>query len=114
MNIYLAKLKEKPFPNIKQKKGVSVTLFSDKRMDQTLSDETKEPEKIEEKTEIIEKDQEEDEIMENVEKKEEKKMCVIKDGRNKKTIERNQILETLKSNKIFAVMRKTLPRQMPE
>ena len=104
MNIYLAKLKEKPFPNIKQKKGISVTLFSDKRIDQTLSDETKEPEKIEE-TEIIEKkdQEEEDETMENVEKKEEKKMCVIKDGRNKKTIERNQILETLKSNKIFAV-----------
>ena len=55
MNIYLAKLKEKPFPNIKQKKGVSVTLFSDKRMDQTSFDETKEPEKIEEETEIIEK-----------------------------------------------------------
>ena len=31
MNIYLAKLKEKPFPNNIQKKGVSVTLFSDKK-----------------------------------------------------------------------------------
>ncbi len=106
MNIYLAKLKEKPFPNIKQKKGVSVTLFSDK----------KEEVNIEEGENDENKEKEENEETEETEKQEEvvQKECIIKDGRNKKIIERSQILETLKSNKIFAVMRKTLPKQMPD
>ena len=108
MNIYLAKLKEKPFPNIKQKKGVSFTFFSDKKKTGTVFDETeeKEEEGPEEGPEEGQEDGTEEEVKKNA--------CIIKDGRNQKTINRSQILETLKSNKIFSVMRKTLPKQMPD
>jgi len=112
MNIYLAKLKEKPFPNNIQKKGVSVTLFSDKK---------DEGEKlVQENEEVEENNNEKEEVPEEIlveptqeTKVKPKKRCIIKDGRNK-TISRETIMETLKSNKIFSVTRKTLPKQMPD
>ena len=109
MNIYLAKLKEKPFPNIKQKKGVSVSFFSDKRKEDERENKEENKEKIEGEEDEEEEIEDQKELKEPI-----KNACVIKDGRNKKTIERSQILDTLKSNKIFAVMRKTLPKQMPD
>ena len=112
MNIYLAKLKEKPFPNNMQKKGVSVTLFSDKKNEgEKLVQENEEVEENnEEKQEILQGDQNEQTV--KIETKPKRK-CIIKDGRNK-TISRETIMETLKSNKIFSVTRKTLPKQMPD
>ena len=112
MNIYLAKLKEKPFPNNIQKKGVSVTLFSDKKdEDEKLVQENKEVEENNEKKEEVPEEIQDQPTQEI--KTKPKKKCIIKDGRNK-TISRETIMETLKSNKIFSVTRKTLPKQMPD
>ena len=87
-------------PNNIQKKGVNVTLFSDKKNENEQDMEN--VEEVEETNEEKEdKEEKEETIQENQIETKPKKRCIIKDGRNK-TISRETIMETLKSNKIFS------------
>ena len=101
MNIYLAKLQEKPIPNIKQKLGINVNLPHKK-------DETEEEVK-EEEVEVIE----EDGINETKET-EKVPMCQIMDGRKNAKLDRSNIIKNLKDKNLFSVKKRTMPKQMPD
>ena len=101
MNIYLAKLQEKPIPNIKQKLGINVNLPHKK-------DDTEEEVK-EEEPEIVE-----EEGADETKETEKVPMCQIMDGRKNAKLDRNNIIKLLKDKNIFSVKRRTMPKQMPD
>ena len=100
MNIYLAKLQEKPIPNIKQKLGINVNLPHKK-------DETEE--EVKEEPEIVE-----EEGADETKETEKVPMCQIMDGRKNAKLDRNNIIKLLKDKNIFSVKRRTMPKQMPD
>ena len=101
MNIYLAKLQEKPIPNIKQKLGINVNLPHKK---DEIEEEVKE-----EEPEIVEEDGA-DETKET----EKVPMCQIMDGRKNAKLDRSNIIKNLKDKNLFSVKKRTMPKQMPD
>ena len=106
MNIYLAKLKEKPIPNIQYKRGLSIFLGQDDLEDdnsEILDDE---------QTEDIE--QTEDLSEDIVQEEKPKRMCKITDNRSKEGFDYNNFMESLRRQHKFTVTKQIRPSQMPE
>ena len=105
MDIYLARLQQKPIPNIKNKDGVQV-FFSKTELTSPEVDDN-----------LIERDEEGEIVADynETEKKEVKKsVCKIQDGRKESKLDRELIMKILNENHVFHVSRKHLPQQSPE
>ena len=112
MNIYLAKLREKPMPNIKHKEGVHI--FVGKKIEQL---EEEEDDLVIEKPAIEEtnlpEEEKEDETKED-EPIKPKNVCQIRDGRKNASIDYNAIKKALMEKGTLLTEKKTLPKQMGE
>ena len=105
MNVYLAKLKEKPVPSIKHKDGIQVFFASTELVSPEI-DET-----------MIERDEDGEIVADYNEsdKKEVKtRVCKIEDGTKRSKLDRDVVMKLLKEKKIFAVSKKLLEKQSPE
>ena len=106
MNIYLAKLREKPIPNIQYKRGLSVFL-GQKGLDndeiETMNDE---PNEIEVSIEDTNDD--------TVQEEKHKRVCKISDNRSKEDFDYSKFMETLRKQRVFPVTKQLKPSQMPE
>ena len=106
MNIYLAKLREKPIPNVQYKRGLSVFL-GQKGLDndeiETMNDE---PNEIEVSIEDTNDD--------TVQEEKHKRVCKISDNRSKEDFDYRKFMETLRKQRVFPVTKQLKPSQMPE
>ena len=105
MDIYLARLQQKPIPNIKNKDGVQV-FFSKTELVSPEVDEN-----------LIERDEDGEIVADynETDKQEVKKsLCKIQDGRKESKLDRELIMKILSENHVFHVSRKHLPQQSPE
>jgi len=106
MNIYLAKLREKPIPNIQYKKGHSIFLGQPKEKEfvdeEELDEELNDQEPIEE------------EKLEDVQEERPKRLCKISDNRSKMDFDYNKFMESLRTQHVFPVKKQLKPSQMPE
>ena len=106
MNIYLAKLREKPVPNIQYKKGYSIFLGQQKEKD--IVDEEELDEELNDQEPI------EEEKMEDVQEEKPKRLCKISDNRSKMDFDYNKFMESLRTQHVFPVKKQLKPSQMPE
>ena len=105
MDIYLARLQQKPIPNIKNKDGVQV-FFSKMELVSPQVDEN-----------LIERDEDGEIVADyNETDKQEVKtsLCKIQDGRKESKVDRELIMKALSEKHVFHVSRKHLPQQSHE
>ena len=100
MDIYLANLKEKPAPNIRQKDGIKVFFATTEMVSPEVDESMVERN---EKGDII-VDYRETDAIEKVEQK--KTACKIVDGRNDNNINRELLLEKLKKRNVLPKIKK--------
>ena len=106
MNIYLAKLKEKPVPNVQYKNGASLFLGQHKKEIDEIDNESSD--------ESEDKDPNDDELTEEVQEDNPKVICKIRDKRSKEGFDYNKFMESLRKQNVFPVKKQLKPSQMPD
>ena len=106
MNIYLAKLKEKPVPNIRYKNGLSI--FLGQHQKEVVEGEERNDEELNDQEPI------EEEKKDDVQEDGVKRLCKITDNRSKDGFDYNRFMESLRKQHVFPVKKQLKPSQMPE
>ena len=101
MNIYLAKLKEKPVPNIRYKNGLSI--FLGQHQKEVVEGEERNDEELNDQEPI------EEEKKDDVQEDGVKRLCKITDNRSKDGFDYNRFMESLRKQHVFPVKKQLKP-----